>query len=298
MSHPLVAQMVASARSSGAGWMRTNCLACPDRAGKADTKASFAVSVKTGYYRCLRCRLRGFLPGHERFIPDAEQQAADRKAKEGDVECRRLPKGFHLLDSEPAVSSRVAQPAIQFLNTRKIGRDLRVRAGIGACLLPGTRFYGRVICPLTGDDGQLVGFVGRAWDKHAETPYLYPMGMHRGEILYGAELVTRQTDDPLVIVEGFFDALYLSSDGDAAAVLGTPSEAQMDILVEADRPVVFVLDGDAWKLGYAVAQRLRAASLAQGKRGRFAALRLDPGADPDELPPSEIFQAAREATVN
>jgi hypothetical protein len=35
MSHPLVASMVADAKASGnSRWLRSNCLACPERAGK------------------------------------------------------------------------------------------------------------------------------------------------------------------------------------------------------------------------------------------------------------------------
>ena len=294
--HPLVPRMITAARASGGGgWMRANCLACPERAGKNDTKQSFSVNAKSGYYRCLRCGLKGFVEGAERRFSEKALDDSARKAEQGDEECRKLPDNFYQLDVEPALSSRFAQVARDYLDKRGITAQKRLRTGIGAVLIPPGRFYGRIICPLRGTYGELVGYVGRAWYEGADRPYLYPQGMHRGELLYGVEHVHKETDDPLVIVEGFFDALYLSDGGASGAVLGLPSEQQLDILAEAQRPVVFALDGDAWQKAYACAQRLRAATAAQGRIGRFGALRLPAGLDPDELPPQEVFDAARDA---
>lgn len=90
--HPLVPRMITSARASGGGgWMRANCLACPERAGKNDTKQSFAVNSKSGYYRCLRCGLKGFVDGAERRFSEKALDDSARKAEQGDEECRKLP---------------------------------------------------------------------------------------------------------------------------------------------------------------------------------------------------------------
>lgn len=295
--HPLVPQMLASARASGSsGWLRANCLACLDRAGKLDTKASFRMSTSSGFYECMRCGLRGFVDGdYDRYVPERVLSASERQAEEEARECREWPGGFYLLEQEPALSSRTAQPARAFLDRRGIDARKRAQARIGACLLPGHRFYGRIIAPLFGSDGSLCGYVGRSWEKRHPLPYLYPKGMRRGAILHGAHLLHRKTDEPIVVVEGYFDALYLSDGGDAVPVLGMPSEDQMTLMLEAERPVVFCLDGDAWLTGYALAQRLNAAAIAQALPARFGALRLPPGCDPDELSPQDVFSAARDA---
>jgi DNA primase len=91
------------------------------------------------------------------------------------------------------------------------------------------------------------------------------------------------------------DAMFLMDRGDASAVLGMPSSEQQLMLLEAKRPVVFALDGDAWLAGWGLAQQLRMLSLCQGGSGRFSALRLPGGTDPDEIDPDRLFEAAREA---
>jgi DNA primase len=147
--------MITTARASGGGgWMRANCLVCPERAGKNDTKQSFSVNSKSGYYRCLRCGLKGFAEGAERRFSDKALEDSARKAEQGDEECRRLPGGFYQLDAEPALSSRSAQVARDYLDKRGISVQKRLRTGIGACLVPGERFYGRIICPLRGTYGK------------------------------------------------------------------------------------------------------------------------------------------------
>jgi DNA primase len=89
------------------------------------------------------------------------------------------------------------------------------------------------------------------------------------------------------VVEGVFDALALWPD--AVAVLGKPSDQQVDALINAKRPVVIVLDGDAWLEGKWLAARL----CLRGKRAGH--IRLPPGVDPDEVDRKELEQQAMEA---
>ena len=280
--------------------MRANCQACPERAGKQDTKHSFAFNMNSGFYHCLRCGLKGFVDDDKRhaFVSEKQKQRSAALAEEGDVECRVLPKGFALLDTPEMQRSVTASYPRAFLDARKITAPLRVASGIGACLTSESRFAGRVVCPLRGEGGQLVGFVTRSY-VGSSVPYLYPKGMERGELLYGGDKLYVKTDAPLVIVEGFFDALYLSQAGDAGAVLGMPSNFQLGMLLEAlldtERPVVFALDGDAWQKGIAYASMIHSAAAAYGRRVRVASLRLPGGIDPDDLPAEEVFEEAAAA---
>ena len=284
MSHPLVSSMVADARASGnSRWLRANCLACPERANKQDSKRSFSYHSPTGFYHCKRCGLRGRAADYIDLVPDKVQQQLDHLADDGAKESTELPQGFYALDEEPARSSRNGAAAREFLERRGIGEGKRRRYGIGAVLTPGTKWYGRVIIPLRAADGQLLGFIGRSWQKKHPLPYLYSQGLQRGLLLFGGEHLHRETDEPLVIVEGSMDAMFLADRGDASAVLGMPSHEQQVMLLEARRPVVFGLDGDAWLAGWGLSQQLRMLSLCQGGRGRFAALRLPGGTDPDEI---------------
>jgi hypothetical protein len=296
MSHPLVASMVADAKASGnSRWLRANCLACPERAGKTDTKKSWSFHSPTGFYHCKRCGLRGRAAGYLDLIDDPVRRQLDHLADDGAKESTELPAGFYLLDEEPGKSSRNGGEARAFLNRRGIDEPKRRRYGIGAVLVPGSKWYGRVIIPLRAPDGQLLGFIGRSWQKKHPLPYLYSTGLQRGLLLFGGEHLHRETEEPLVIVEGSMDAMFLMDRGDAAGALGMPSSEQQLMLLEARRPVVFALDGDAWLAGWGLAQQLRMLSLCQGGSGRFSALRLPGGTDPDEIDPDRLFEAAREA---
>ena len=71
------------------------------------------------------------------------------------------------------------------------------------------------------------------------------------------------------------------------ACLGKPNEAHLALLQEARRPVVVVLDGDAWEEGEALSLRLR----FEGLRAGF--VRLPPKTDPDEVSPALVWDWAR-----
>lgn len=301
MSSALVAAMVADARASGdARWLRANCLACPERVSKTDQKRSFAFNTSTGLYRCMRCGLWGYARHLASGTAWGGASEADRPLGGEPLEASELPRGFYLLEEEPARSSQAARPAISFLDRRGIAAETRRRLGIGACLVPGGSrscvgrdYYGRIIVPIRDSAGVLRGYVARAWDKKHPTPYLYPKGFARGEIVFGHEELWRKTDEPLLVVEGVLDAAYLGPG--AVPALGIPSPEQLAVMAESERPIVLVLDGDAWLRGYALAQQARAAQAASGRRPSFSALRLPGGTDPDEYPPEVVWEAARQA---
>ena len=300
MSHELVAAMVEAARGAGGGsWLRANCLACPERAGKQDTKRSFSWNATTGRYRCLRCGLWGAYGGNGRHVTGHTRDDSAAPEDEAERECQHLPAGFYLLEEEPARSSLAAQPARLFMDRRGIGPDKRAALGIGACLVPGGSrglsgrdYYGRIVAPLWAPDGSLYGYVARSWEKRHPVPYLYPKGMEREGLLFGAEQVHLKTDEPLLVVEGYFDAAYLGPG--AVPMFGFPGPAQLAILAEAERPLGFLLDGDAWRRGWALAQQVRAAQASQRRRPTAFAMRLGPGKDPDDYPAAELWAAARE----
>ena len=84
-----------------------------------------------------------------------------------------------------------------------------------------------------------------------------------------------ETDEPVMVVEGCFDALPYWPD--AAALLGKPGEAQVRSLLEAKRPVVVVLDGDSWEEGMMLSMDLE----LQGQRSGY--VRLPPKQDPNSV---------------
>src|SRR5262249_30190976 len=98
-----------------------------------------------------------------------------------------------------------------------------------------------------------------------------------------------RTLSPLLLVEGVFDALPHWPH--AAAFLGKPTGAHLAALDKhRGRPIVVILDGDAWEQGWAVAQRVRALGVPS-----IASVKLPAGFDPGELPTSWLMARARES---
>lgn len=251
------------ARPSGTGWWRTNCPECLARTGKSDYKQALAINVHSGVFKCWKCSLTGAL----KSAPQPPSQ--DQEVVKAEMD---MPPGFVYLFT-PDGQSESFTPARQYA-AKRVPESLWMQTGIGACITG--KFAGRVIIPIMDeDDHNWLGWVGRTWYP-SEKAYTYPKGMDRESMLYNAKALRVKTDEPLLVVEGVFDALHLWPH--SVAILGKASESQMDALMTAKRPVVIVLDGDAWVEAYAMATRLR----LRGKAAGY--VRLPPKLDPDEVP--------------
>lgn len=275
----LAAQAFSEAVPTPRGWWRANCPFCPLLLGKTDKKRAWSVNILTGGWHCFRCGTSGKL---DLTGPEVET-ARDRVPVEETI-AMRPPPGFVSLMSAEGRGSLSLAPARTYLMGRGLGPDRWAATGIGACSTG--RYSDRVIVPVLADDDETwLGWVGRVWVKKAEVPYLYPPGMKRGEILYNHRALHVETDDPVYVVEGVFDSLALWPR--AVALLGKPSGMQVEALVNARRPVVVVLDGDAHEEGWALAMKLRFNGQRAGN------VRLPPRIDPDEVPATWLIEEAR-----
>lgn len=284
----LIAGAVSGRTSNSKGYVRANCPICELRVGTPDRKRSFGLNVVSRWYECYRCgvvgRMRARLEEYEGVeLPEgAEPEGIDGP-----------PEGFLFLAEEPACSARCFAPAWDYLLSppprgRGLTEELVATAALGVCT--GGRFAGRVVVPVFDPDGAWAWYVGRAWTKKAEKPYLYPTGGRRG-VLYNHAALFVETDAPLLMVEGAFDAIpYLAAVGaddvDACAYLGKPSEQHLVALEEARRPIVHVLDGDAHHEAWAITMRLRLVGKQAG------CVRLPPRVDPDEVERDRLFDLA------
>lgn len=273
----LVKDAVYGLRPNMQGRVRARCPFCLERTGKEDRRGALTVSLVLGWYNCFKCGVVGRVDDFVTELEDAEELAA-RPLDE-----MPPPESFTPLATEPGLSAEVLEPARAYLRGRGMHDGLWAAAGIGACY---DGFYaGRVVVPVTDVEDKWLGYVARAWTKKAATPYLYPPNMPRGEVLYNPRALEVETDVPLLVVEGVFDALHLWPDG--VALLGKWSPAQVLLLAGAPRPVVTVLDGDAWEEGEELSMLLQ----LQGQQAGF--LRLPPRLDPDDLPAAKIKARAR-----
>jgi DNA primase len=154
------------------------------------------------------------------------------------------------------------------------------------------RFRARLMFPIAGLDGEVIGFGGRvmpgAPDKLAkyinspESP-----AYKKSRVLYGIDLAREhiRRTRTAVLVEGYFDVIGLHQAGvrNAVAVCGTAlTPEHVDVLRRCDcREVTVLFDGDA--AGQAAPAKAAQALLPAGLSGKVALLPADGGkVDPDE----------------
>ncbi len=265
-------------RTNGDGWGRTNCPFCVFKLGKADRKRCFSVNNQTGFYKCFRCGIAGRLKGFDSY----GYMPPEPVAQQPSTEAATPPENYMPIYTDPGLTAYTLAPARKYLASRNLSVAQQAEAKIGACA---TGRYGqRVVVPLLDSDRETwLGWVARSWKKDAERKYLYPKGMVRS--LYNHAVLLEQSDEPVYVVEGVFDALALWPY--AVAVLGKPTEQHIEALISARRPVVMVLDGDAWEEGWALSMRLKMEGQVAGN------IRLAPGVDPDEVDMADLWEAAK-----
>jgi len=259
------------------GWYRTRCPFCFDRTGKEDRRGALGVCASSGGYHCFRCGIHGKTDLPADLETDMPEDAPIERV---DIE---KPEGFFALEHER--DSFSLKPAWDYMLGRGISDETICAAGIGACV--SGFFEARVVVPINPTpDGGWLGYVARDWTDTAELRYRYPKGMKR-DLLYNHDALFVDTDEPVIVVEGVFDALPYWPD--AVACLGKPIKEHVDALMLSSRPLAIALDGDAHREGDALAMSLR----FEGRRAGF--VRLPPKADPNSVDPNWLRKAARES---
>lgn len=137
----------------------------------------------------------------------------------------------------------------------------------------------RIGIPIRDVQGRLVGISGRAIFDDIKPKFLHSAGFQRNLYLFGEHKVEKGKRG--YIVEGHFDAIYLSQAGypNAVAIMGgSISPLQVEKAVQLFSDVVIVPDGDA--PGKAIADQVYS-SLKSRLPVRIA--EVPDGSDPDEL---------------
>jgi hypothetical protein len=285
----LVEAAVAEAKMSTNGWYRGACPVCVIEKGTPDKKRSLGFRPENGFFYCMRCGVRGFLRGDFHLM--ASRVAHDAAESDKPPEDLDPPEGFMPLAREPARSAIITEEAREYLLERHVTKNIWREAHIGITF---TGWHNnRIIVPIISTvTDQWVGWVGRLPLGKRDIPegvlaYRYPLGMKRGQMMWNSEILSEETDEPAVLVEGVFDGLPHWPH--ATACLGKPSRGHWHMLVTARRPLVIALDGDSWMEAEALARRLRF------KKRRAAFIRLPPCTDPGDLQPGELIDMARRA---
>lgn len=276
----LILQAIAGRTPNAQDFVRVNCPFCDMRTVGEDRSVSFALNARTGWYSCFRCGIRGKFRGELDFdlAPvDDSPKAAPEKIEP--------PEGYTPLWEGDGQHAYVFGAARRYLARRGVDSELMRTLQIGACACGD--FAGRIIIPVLDESGEWLWYVGRAWSKHAIRRYHYPKG-RRDAVLFNRAALFVETTEPVLIVEGVFDAIPHWPN--AVACLGKPNDAQRNVIAEARRPVVVALDGDAWEEGWAEARRLILRGLS-----RCSAVRLPPKTDPGDTPSARLASLAAEA---
>lgn len=262
---------------------RANCPFCPTTVGKMDTRTSLAFNIKTAWYQCWRCGTRGRLEEIPAHILMQDVDLGDNEVKP-----MEKPEGSYRLWDKDGLESLSLRSARKYLKSRRISRKVWEGADIHACV--SGSFSGRVIVPIKFNrHGAWYGFVARDWSNKKTLRYRYPKGMARGKFLFNQEALYVETTEPLLVVEGVFDALpYFPN---AVACLGKPSEEQRELMLEATRPLVIAFDGDAHQEGWSLGLWLQFNGMLA------ASIRLPPKSDPNDVDRKWLVEEARKAIV-
>jgi DNA primase len=143
------------------------------------------------------------------------------------------------------------QPDHPFLAERGLAPETVAAFGAGFCAKG--MMAGRIAIPIHNAEGAVVAYAGR-WPGEAtpETPkYKLPPGFRKSLELFNLDRAAKApADQPLVIVEGFFDCMALHQRGcqRVVALMGTSlSTAQEDLILQRTEPnahLVIMLDED------------------------------------------------------
>lgn len=249
--------------TNAGGWYQVLCKVCNDH-GKKGKRAGFRFDGETVGYNCFNCNHSAvFDPSTNKTMPGKMVTV---------LEAFSIPKEewqpiiFELMASTPARQHKTAptidhEPSvitlpIFFTPIDENGDDfdlyaieyLRDERGIDWKEYPfyisrkdinpdSRKWYGRLIIPFY-KDGKLVFYQGRDLTGKRQKKYLSAHET-RDKILYGYESIYKDTDDPLYVVEGWFDAWHL----DGVAVLSNRMTThQIYWLNQSRRPKVVVPD--------------------------------------------------------
>lgn len=165
--------------------------------------------------------------------------------------------------------------------------------GLGYCTSEKGLMAGRIAIPIDNVKGEVVAYVGRWPGEPAEdTPkYKLPPGFKKGLELFNLNRAIKEpAEAPLVIVEGFFDAIKLHQHGcrKVVALMGSHLSAAQEELIRqhtnARSQIIVMLDED--DAGQAAREQIA------GRLAKFAFVRIHvfdrPAMQPEHLSTEDV----------
>jgi hypothetical protein len=264
----IVLQLIAGRTANEAGYIRLDCPFCVEEYGTPDTRRSFYFKVEDGTFKCFRCPVYGWTQQGEQEDDDLRRDRPKAQRKE-----LQIPDGLFKLWTPDNLACEALEDARNFLIHKKS--------------IPVELWEPNQICvKLDGPGGNVVfpRVIDGAWDGWMERSWIgklirYPSGMQRDKF-YQDDRLWEATSRPLLVMEGPTDVLPYR---DAVGCLGKPNDLLLLRLCESKRPVVFVLDGDAWGEAWNAAVKLTIMRRRVGNRAPVGWLHLPALTDPNDF---------------
>lgn len=271
MKHTTLEQVIRqnirlSPRPNGKGWFSTLCKVCNDHGKKGD-RGGFRFEGSSCWYHCFNCNhTAAYIPADHDNMPDRMQEVlhsfgilptdwqpvlysalADKAA--GQLQPSQQRKKINLIEPTEIQLPNFFKPLEEIGDEWcEYAKKYLEQRGIDWATYPfytvlksdhpdNKRWYGRLIIP-TYKDNKLIFYQGRdLTDLHLKK-YL-SVNTAKDNVMYGFDQLFRKTDDPLYVVEGFFDAYMLQG----VAVYGNVlTDAQIQWLNQSRRPKIVIPD--------------------------------------------------------
>ena len=247
-------------RKNSSGWYSILCKVCNDH-GRKGPRAGFRFEGEKTAYHCFNCgHASVFDPAENKAmpqkmietldafgVPEEEWQAVllstlgrryDKHAVQEQLQTLEpkvitLPNYFYELTDDV-----MSQLADAYLETRGLTRDqYKFYLGKKTDDPDSEKWFGRLIIPIYKDN-QLIFYQGRDLTGKRRRKYLSP-DVPRDNVLFGYDELFKNTDFPINIVEGWFDAFAISG----VAVFGNQlTTNQINWLRQSSREKVIIPD--------------------------------------------------------
>ncbi len=271
-----------------------NCWDCFSRcAGGGNVLDFVAKKEKVSLLKAANLLVEWFHPNLPAQDNEPVEKPTPAKSKPASVSKPALKESEGNAGENPPLDFELKhlQPEHPYLSERGLTAEAIQTFGLGFCAKG--LLTGRIAIPIHNAKGQLVAYAGR-WPglpPEGKEKYKLPQGFKKSLELFSLHRALAQpADEPLVVVEGFFDCLNLWQHGIKRVValmgssLSTAQEALLREHLTTASPVIVMLDeDDAGRRGRDdIAARL--APFAFVRVHRFE----EEGAQPDQLTADEI----------
>ena len=237
---------------------------CPIHQGEGDR--TFHASITKNAFNCFSCKARGnvldFVAAMEKCsVRDAGLKLQSWFSLSVGESAAATPAPARMTGGKKAATEKQApiNPPLGFQlrvdqshgygASRGVGPEILEYFGAGMCISKGT-FSCCFIIPLHDQIGQLVGYAGRSIGD-GEPKYIFPpgeKGFHKSHLLFNIHRVVKEVegDQPVVVVEGFFDCMMVKQAGfPCVALMGSSlSKQQKEILCSEFGRIILMFDGD------------------------------------------------------